>query len=100
MNVNEFNVRKTGLLFFDMLNVYYHGATPEKKESMRPVVNNAARLLEAARKVSIPVFYAMANHRRDGMIRSRIICTSPCLPQASNPKPPSLQEIYIANFND
>lgn len=73
MNVNEFNVRKTALLFFDMLNVYYHGATPEKKESMRPVVNNAVLLLEAARKVSIRVFYAMANHRRDGEIRSRII---------------------------
>lgn len=73
MNVNEFNVRKTALLFFDMLNVYYHGATPEKKESMKPIVANAARVLEGARKVSIPVFYAMANHRRDGAIRSQII---------------------------
>lgn len=27
MNVNELNTSKTGLLFFDMLNVYYHGAT-------------------------------------------------------------------------
>jgi nicotinamidase-related amidase len=73
MNVNEFDVRKTALLFFDMLNIYYHGAPPEKKESMKPIVANAARVLESARKVSIPVFYAMANHRRDGEIRSRII---------------------------
>ncbi|MFQ5683245.1 MAG: cysteine hydrolase [Candidatus Binatia bacterium] len=73
MNVNDINVRKTTLLFFDMLNVYYRGATPDKKERMRPVVNNAVQLLEAARKVSIPVFYAMANHRSDGAIKSQII---------------------------
>jgi ureidoacrylate peracid hydrolase len=73
MNVNQIDVRKTALLFFDMLNVYYHGTTPEKKEAMRPVVANAVRLLKAAREVSIPVFYAMANHRPDGMIRSKII---------------------------
>lgn len=73
MKANEIDVQKTALLFFDMLNVYYHGATPEKKEQMRPVVANAVRLLGAARKVSIPVMYAMANHRRDGAIRYRAI---------------------------
>lgn len=73
MNVNQIDVRKTALLFFDMLNVYYHGTTPEKKEAMRPVVANAVRLLEAARDMTIPVYYAMANHRRDGEIRSRIV---------------------------
>lgn len=73
MKVNEIDVQKTALLFFDMLNVYYHGATPEKKERMRPVVANAVRLLGAARKASIPVMYAMANHRRDGAIRYRAI---------------------------
>ena len=66
MNVNEINVKKTALLFFDMLNVYYHGATEEKKTRMRPAVTNAVRLLESARKARLPVFYAMANHRRDG----------------------------------
>jgi nicotinamidase-related amidase len=73
VNVNAFEIRKTALLFFDMLNVYYHGAPPEKKELMRPVVVNAQRLLDAARKNSIPVVYAKANHRRDGKIRSMII---------------------------
>ncbi|MGH7845797.1 MAG: cysteine hydrolase [Candidatus Binatia bacterium] len=72
-NVKEFEIRKTGLLFFDMLNVYYHGAPEEKKERMRPVVANGARLLEAARKSSIPVIYAQANHRPDGQIRSLIV---------------------------
>ena len=56
-----------------MLNIYYHGATEETKKRMRPVVSNAARLCDAARKASIPIFYAQANHRPDGLIRSMIV---------------------------
>jgi ureidoacrylate peracid hydrolase len=73
MNVNELDLRKTGLLFFDMLNVYYHGAPEETKKRMKPVVDNAVRLRDGARKASIPIFYAMANHRADGEIRSLIV---------------------------
>ena len=73
MNVNQINLRKTGLLFFDMLNVYYHGAPEETKKRMKPVVDNAVRLRDAARKASVPIFYAMANHRPDGEIRSLIV---------------------------
>jgi ureidoacrylate peracid hydrolase len=73
MNVNELNLRKTGLLFFDMLNVYYHGAPEETKKRMKPMVDNAVRLRDAARKALIPIFYGMANHRPDGEIRSLII---------------------------
>lgn len=73
MKLNEINVQKTALVFFDMLNIYYHGATPEKKERMRPVVANAVRLLGAARKAFLPVMYAVANHRRDGAIRHQAV---------------------------
>ncbi|MDH3442790.1 MAG: cysteine hydrolase [Deltaproteobacteria bacterium] len=73
MNVNEINVSKTGLLFFDMLNVYYHGASEETKKKMRPVVDNAVRLLNAARAHGILIFYAMANHRNDGESRSLVV---------------------------
>jgi len=73
MNVNDLNVKKTALLFFDMLNVYYHGAPEETKKRMKPVVDNAVRLRDAARKASIPIFYGMANHRPDGEIRSLIV---------------------------
>jgi len=73
MNVNQINLRKTGLLFFDMLNVYYHGAPEETIKRMKPVVDNAVRLRDAARKASVPIFYAMANHRPDGEIRSLIV---------------------------
>ena len=73
MNVNELNVRNTGLLFFDMLNVYYHGASEETKKKMKPVVDNAVRLMNAARQMNMPIFYAMANHRKDGENRSQIV---------------------------
>ena len=73
MNVNQLDTKKTGLLFFDMLNVYYHGAPEETQKRMKPVVDNAVRLMNAARKASLPVFYAMANHRKDGQIRSMIV---------------------------
>jgi ureidoacrylate peracid hydrolase len=73
MKVNDLDIHKTGLLFFDMLNVYYHGAREETKKRMKPVVDNAVRLRDAARKASIPIFYAMANHRKDGQIRSMIV---------------------------
>jgi nicotinamidase-related amidase len=73
MNVNELDLRKTGLLFFDLLNVYYHGAPEATQKRMKPVVDNAARLMEAARKTTMPIFYAMANHRPDGEIRSKVV---------------------------
>lgn len=73
MNVNELDTKKTGLLFFDLLNVYYRGSPEGTQKRMKPVVDNAVRLMDAARKASIPIFYAMANHRKDGQIRSMIV---------------------------
>ena len=73
MNINHLDNKKTALLFFDMLNVYYHGASEETKKRMKPVVDNAVRLMNAAREHGILIFYAMANHRVDGESRSMII---------------------------
>ena len=73
MNVNDLNVTKTALLFFDMLNVYYHGASEETKKRMKPVVDNAVRLMNAARQNRMLIAYAMANHRPDGESRSLIV---------------------------
>lgn len=73
MNVNYLNNKKTALLFFDMLNVYYHGASEETKKRMKPVVDNAVRLMNAARQSGMLIYYAMANHRPDGESRSLII---------------------------
>jgi nicotinamidase-related amidase len=56
-----------------MLNVYYHGASEETKKKMKPAVDNAVRLMNAARQMNVPIFYAMANHRKDGESRSQIV---------------------------
>jgi nicotinamidase-related amidase len=73
MNVNYIDRQKTAVLFFDMLNVYFHGAPEETKKRMQPVVDNAVRLRDGARRAKIPIFYAMANHRADGQLRSMIL---------------------------
>lgn len=73
MNINHLDNKKTAVLFFDMLNVYYHGASEETKKRMKPVVDNAVRLMSAARTNGILISYAMANHRPDGQSRSLII---------------------------
>ena len=73
MNVNQLETRKTALLFFDLLNVYYHGAPEETKKRMKPVVDNAVRLMNAARQYGMLIYHAMANHRPDGQSRSMIV---------------------------
>jgi len=73
MNVNELNVKKSALLFFDMLNVYFHGIPEEKQRALKPVVANAVRLMNGARQAGMLIYYAMANHRVDGESRSLIV---------------------------
>ena len=69
MNVNEFNVKKSAILFFDMLNVYFRGVPEEKQKALKPVVDNAVRLMNGARQAGMLLYYAMANHRPDGESR-------------------------------
>ena len=73
MNVHHIDNKNTAVLFFDMLNVYYHGAPVETKMKMKPVVDNAVRLMNAARDAKLLLYYAMANHRPDGESRSMIV---------------------------
>jgi nicotinamidase-related amidase len=73
MDVNQIDIKNTGLLFFDLLNIYCHGAAEEIRNRMKPVVDNAVRLMNAARQGGIPICYAIANHRKDGNIRSMIL---------------------------
>ena len=58
---------RTGLLFFDMLNVYYRHPNGEiKSKALETVLANAVRLRDAARGARLPIFYAIADHRADG----------------------------------
>ena len=61
MNVHHIENKKTALLFFDMLNVYFHGIPEEKQKALKPVVDNAVRLMNAARQNGINQYFVRLN---------------------------------------
>jgi nicotinamidase-related amidase len=73
MNVKDFDTGKTGILFFDILNGYYHTANAAKKARMKPWIDNAVRLMKAGREAGIPIFFAYGNHREDGATSKPLI---------------------------
>lgn len=66
MSHHRLDPKRTGVLFFDMLNAYYRGGDTATQQRMEPVVSNCVRIMKAARAVDIPIFYARADHRQDG----------------------------------
>jgi nicotinamidase-related amidase len=65
MNVSDFHLDKTALLFFDILNGYYHSGDAAAQARMKPWVDNAVRMLKAGRAAGLPIFFAKGNHRPD-----------------------------------
>ena len=65
MNVNHFELKKTAMLFFDILNGYVPQPEPGKPRVLKPWIQNAVRLGKAARAAGLPVFFAKGNHRPD-----------------------------------
>jgi ureidoacrylate peracid hydrolase len=65
VNVNHFELKKTALLFFDILNGYVLEPEPGKPRVLKPWIQNAVRLGKAARAAGLPVFFAKGNHRPD-----------------------------------
>ena len=66
MNLNQIELKKTAILFFDILNGYYHEASEANKARKKPMVEGAVRLMKAGREAGIPIFFALGNHRADG----------------------------------
>ena len=73
MNVNDFNIKKTALLFFDILNGYYHSGDAAATARMKPWVDNAVRLMKAGRAAGLPIFFAKGNHRPDNATSALIL---------------------------
>ena len=73
MNVNEFNLKKTALLFFDILNGYVAEPDPGKPQVLKPWIQNAVKLGKAGRAAGLPVFFAKGNHRPDGATNAVIL---------------------------
>jgi ureidoacrylate peracid hydrolase len=65
VNVNHFALKESALLFFDILNGYYHSGDAAAKTRMKPWVDNAVRLMKAGREADLPIFFAKGNHRAD-----------------------------------
>ena len=65
MNLNEVNIKKIGVLYFDMLNGYYHNMDEAAKARKKPMVDNAVRIMRGAREAAIPIFFAQGVYRAD-----------------------------------
>lgn len=65
MDVHFLDLSKTAVLFFDILNGYYHLADAATKARKKPMVENAVRIMKAARSAGLPIFFAKGNHRPD-----------------------------------
>jgi ureidoacrylate peracid hydrolase len=65
VNVNHFELKKTAMLFFDILNGYVPEPGPGKSRVLKPWIQNSVRLGKAARAAGLPVFFAKGNHRPD-----------------------------------
>jgi nicotinamidase-related amidase len=65
MNVNDFDLKKTSLLFFDILNGYVPEPEAGKPRVLKPWIQNAVRLSKTARAAGVPIFLAKGNHRPD-----------------------------------
>ena len=65
MDLNRIEIDNTGLLFFDILNGYYHQASAAAKARKRPMIDSAVLLMKAARQARIPIFFAKGHHRAD-----------------------------------
>src|SRR5947199_10553290 len=73
MNVSYFEPKKSAILFFDILNGYYHGGDAAATARMKPWVDNAVRLMKAGRAAGLPIFFAKGNHRPDNTTSALIL---------------------------
>jgi len=67
MDRNRLEIKETAILFFDILNGYYHEADERDRARKKPMVDNAVRLVKACRAGGIPIFFAKGNHRADSV---------------------------------
>jgi len=73
MNTSDFDIQKTGMLFFDLLNSFIHSGDESAKAKKMPMVKNAVRLMKACRAAAVPIFFAQASHHADGSTASNLI---------------------------
>ncbi len=67
MSYSAIDPNRTALLFFDMLNAYFHTGSDDEQAAAKPMLDNCRTVLAHARNARIPVFFARADHRPDGL---------------------------------
>lgn len=65
MTLDEIEIKKTVVLYFDLLKGYTHAVEEDVKARKKLMVDNAVRLMKAGREARIPIFFAKGNHRAD-----------------------------------
>jgi len=65
MTLGEIEIKKTAILFFDLLKGYSSTAEGAAKAKKKLMADNAVRLMKAGREAEIPIFFAKGNHRAD-----------------------------------
>ena len=73
MRLNEIDVKKTGLLFFDMIKGFYEEVPAAKRARLQPIVDNAALIMRAGRGAGLPIFFARGMHRPDGSTSTQLL---------------------------
>lgn len=73
MNVDDFNIRKAAILFFDLLNSFIHSGDEPARAKKMPMVENAVRIMKAGRAAGVPIFFAMASHHPSGSTAANLI---------------------------
>ncbi len=73
MGLNDIELKKTAILFFDTLKGYWYTPEGSIKPAIKPMVDNSIRLMKAGREAEIPIFFAKGNHRPDGASSATII---------------------------
>ena len=74
MTLSEIEIKKTAILFFDLLKGYSSTAEGAAKAKKKLMADNAVRLMKAGREAEIPIFFAKGNHRAD-LATSALILT-------------------------
>lgn len=73
MGLNDIELKKTAILYFDTLKGYWYTPEGTIKPAIKPMVDNSIRLMKAGRDAGIPIFFAKGNHRPDGASSATII---------------------------
>ncbi|NIO09261.1 MAG: isochorismatase family protein [Deltaproteobacteria bacterium] len=73
MGLNDIELKKTVILYFDTLKGYWYNPEGSIKPAIKPQVDNAIRLMKGGREAHIPIFFAKGNHRPDGASSATIL---------------------------